>query len=334
MRELGFVSLLTNDSLGPFALALCYSFIVNGRSAHRLLFLLLPHMDSWALKLRAVGCNVAGITPLRVPRAEVQTTDRGTAMSDTFNKLRIWNLTRFERLVFIDADTLVLSNMDELLERQPPLIAPSFCMSCRPPQYCPPVSRKNSGLLVIEPSSASATRLLAMLSEDLRRGLAARKYDTDQPLIIDFLATTEREGQSAASARGVGTRAWWPAEGQLSRGYPGAFARAHAGVLEAGWTMWPRYCALTCGRVGARSVHFAHNDRPANWRAWLTSPRSDLRLFVRRPCEAPLWDQLRAAYRAAVRIFRAASHSAATAAAKPRQDQVVISSEGFTHHHE
>ncbi len=35
----------------------------------------------------------------------------------TFTKIQVWTLTRFDKCVFLDADTLVLSNIDDLFER-------------------------------------------------------------------------------------------------------------------------------------------------------------------------------------------------------------------------
>ena len=32
----------------------------------------------------------------------------------TLNKLHLWRLTRYERVVYLDADNLVMHNMDEL----------------------------------------------------------------------------------------------------------------------------------------------------------------------------------------------------------------------------
>ena len=36
----------------------------------------------------------------------------------TFTKLHAWRLVRFQKCVFLDADTLVLCNVDELFERE------------------------------------------------------------------------------------------------------------------------------------------------------------------------------------------------------------------------
>lgn len=44
----------------------------------------------------------------------------------TFTKLHCWRLTQFEKCVFLDADTLVLRNCDELFEREELSAAPDI----------------------------------------------------------------------------------------------------------------------------------------------------------------------------------------------------------------
>jgi len=42
----------------------------------------------------------------------------------TFTKLHCWQLTQYRKCVFLDADTLVLSNVDDLFEREELSAAP------------------------------------------------------------------------------------------------------------------------------------------------------------------------------------------------------------------
>jgi alpha-N-acetylglucosamine transferase len=37
---------------------------------------------------------------------------------DTFSKLYVWNLIQFQKVVFLDADILVLQNVDELMQQE------------------------------------------------------------------------------------------------------------------------------------------------------------------------------------------------------------------------
>ncbi len=60
----------------------------------------------------------------------------------TFTKLHCWRLTQYAKCVFLDADTLVLSNSDELFEREE--------LSAAPDIGWPDIF--NSGVFVFRPS--------------------------------------------------------------------------------------------------------------------------------------------------------------------------------------
>lgn len=67
----------------------------------------------------------------------------------TFDKLRIWGLTQFEKIVFIDSDIVIVRNIDHLFERD------AFTASLAGVLY--PTNHNldflNSGLMVVEPNS-------------------------------------------------------------------------------------------------------------------------------------------------------------------------------------
>lgn len=44
----------------------------------------------------------------------------------TFTKIRAWTLTQFKKCVFLDADTLVIQNVDDLFEREELSAAPDI----------------------------------------------------------------------------------------------------------------------------------------------------------------------------------------------------------------
>eukprot|EP00923_Selenidium_pygospionis_P016042 GHVN01028098.1.p1 GENE.GHVN01028098.1~~GHVN01028098.1.p1 ORF type:complete len:142 (+),score=9.31 GHVN01028098.1:300-725(+) len=64
-------------------------------------------------------------------------------MNSGFTKLTVWNLTQFKKVVYIDADCLVTTNIDELFERP----APAFAPDVFPPDHF------NAGVMVLEPDS-------------------------------------------------------------------------------------------------------------------------------------------------------------------------------------
>ncbi|KAM8722757.1 glycogenin-2 isoform 2-T2 [Acanthopagrus schlegelii] len=68
----------------------------------------------------------------------------------TFTKIHCWTLTQYSKCVFLDADTLVLCNVDELFEREE--------LSAAPDPGWPDCF--NSGVFVFRPSLHTHTRLL------------------------------------------------------------------------------------------------------------------------------------------------------------------------------
>lgn len=91
---------------------------------------------------------------------------------NVFSKLRAWQLTDVEKVVLLDADTLVLRNVDDLFERPELAAAPDFLMP----------DRFNSGVMVLEPSARTFQRML-----DFPRD--AENYDGgDQGFLNSFFA--------------------------------------------------------------------------------------------------------------------------------------------------
>jgi len=97
--------------------------------------------------------RVVEIEPIENPFAKA---NQGYDYFDTmFCKYRIWQLTDYERVVYLDSDTLVLGSLDDLLTR------PSFAAA---PCIWPP-DRLNAGVLVIEPSEATFGDLTSRFGE-------------------------------------------------------------------------------------------------------------------------------------------------------------------------
>lgn len=68
----------------------------------------------------------------------------------TFTKIHCWNLTQYRKCVFLDADTLIIQNCDELFERDE--------LSAVPDIGWPDCF--NSGVFVFEPSRATYEAIL------------------------------------------------------------------------------------------------------------------------------------------------------------------------------
>jgi alpha-N-acetylglucosamine transferase len=76
---------------------------------------------------------------------------------DNFCKLRLWQLVEYERCVFIDADALVLRNIDKLF------LYPEFSAAPNVYESLADFHRLNSGVFVAEPSLETFEKMLVAL---------------------------------------------------------------------------------------------------------------------------------------------------------------------------
>ncbi|TWG96867.1 alpha-N-acetylglucosamine transferase [Mesorhizobium sp. J18] len=76
---------------------------------------------------------------------------------DNFAKLRLWQLTEYETVIFIDADALVLRNIDRLFAY------PEFSAAPNVYETLADFHRLNSGVFVAKPSEETFARMLAKL---------------------------------------------------------------------------------------------------------------------------------------------------------------------------
>jgi glycogenin len=81
--------------------------------------------------------------------------------NNTYSKLQIFGLTQFEKIVFLDADMMVCTNIDDLFER------PHFSgvNSGGDLPWHKDWLAINTGLLVIEPSSAEYAKMISLVGQ-------------------------------------------------------------------------------------------------------------------------------------------------------------------------
>lgn len=60
---------------------------------------------------------VAEVAPLDSKDAAHLALLKRPELGQTFTKVQVWTLTQFRKCVFLDADTLVLANIDDLFAR-------------------------------------------------------------------------------------------------------------------------------------------------------------------------------------------------------------------------
>ncbi|MGR3497906.1 MAG: glycosyltransferase [Limimaricola soesokkakensis] len=94
---------------------------------------------------------------------------------DNFAKLRLWQLSDYDRVVFLDADTLVLRPIDKLFDY------PEFCAAPNVYEAMGDFHRMNSGVFTARPDTATYEAMLARLDAP---GAFWRR--TDQTFLQDF----------------------------------------------------------------------------------------------------------------------------------------------------
>ncbi|WP_404862780.1 glycosyltransferase [Georhizobium sp. MAB10] len=78
---------------------------------------------------------------------------------DNFCKLRLWQMTQYERVVFIDADAIVVRNIEKLFAY------PEFSAAPNVYESVADFHRLNSGVFVAKPSKATFDAMIARLDE-------------------------------------------------------------------------------------------------------------------------------------------------------------------------
>uniref|UniRef100_A0A182TF17 glycogenin glucosyltransferase n=1 Tax=Anopheles melas TaxID=34690 RepID=A0A182TF17_9DIPT len=120
------VTLATNDSYSLGALVVAHS-LKRVHTEHQTAVLITPGVsESMKTKLRAVFNVVEEVNLLDSKDEANLALLKRPELGVTFTKLHCWRLTQFEKCVFLDADTLVLRNCDELFEREELSAAPDI----------------------------------------------------------------------------------------------------------------------------------------------------------------------------------------------------------------
>ncbi|XP_014366073.2 glycogenin-2 isoform X4 [Papilio machaon] len=155
MSNRAWVTLATNDSYGLGALVLAHSLRRAG-SAYPAVVLITPSVtDTMRERLSAVFEEVVVVDVLDSGDATHLALLQRPELGITFTKIHCWNLTQYEKCVFLDADTLVVQNCDELFEREE--------LSAAPDVGWPDCF--NSGVFVYRPSAETFASLVTFAQE-------------------------------------------------------------------------------------------------------------------------------------------------------------------------
>lgn len=164
-----YITMMTNgDGYAPGVEALGRSLAATGTRERRVVMVTADVSLAARERLGAQGWEIREIEPVQNPLSGKQLLF--PRFGSVFAKLRAWELTEFDKMVWLDADTVVLHNVDELFTRPEISAAPDFLV---PDQF-------NSGVMVLEPSHATFARMMDALA-------ATQSYDGgDQGFLNDF----------------------------------------------------------------------------------------------------------------------------------------------------
>ncbi|XP_063772028.1 glycogenin-1 [Pseudophryne corroboree] len=155
MADHAFVTLATNDTYVKGALVLGSS-LRKHNTTKKLAVLITPQVsDSVRKVLDKVYDNVRVVDVLDSEDSAHLALMERPELGVTLTKIHCWTLTEYTKCVFMDADTMVLSNVDELFEREE--------LSAAPDPGWPDCF--NSGVFVYSPSTETYNQLLQMASE-------------------------------------------------------------------------------------------------------------------------------------------------------------------------
>ncbi|WP_428426140.1 glycosyltransferase [Pararhizobium sp.] len=186
-----FVTLVTNADYAMGATALARSIRMTGTQAD-IVVLHTGGVDGHTLApLAQFGCRLAATECLPLSDAFNERHARTSLHSvapftkgrkpdfhsplDNFCKLRLWQLTEYERCIFIDADALVLKNIDRYFGY------PEFSAAPNVYESLADFHRLNSGVFVATPSLQTFDAMLAQLDQP-----DAFWPRTDQTFLQDF----------------------------------------------------------------------------------------------------------------------------------------------------
>ncbi|XP_059209514.1 glycogenin-1-like isoform X1 [Centropristis striata] len=151
-----FVTLATNDNYAKGAMVLGQS-LRNHNTTRKLVALVGPHVAQPSRDaLSSIYDEVVVVDVMDSGDSAHLSMMKRPDLGVTFTKLHCWTLTQYSKCVFMDADTLVLSNIDELFEREE--------LSAAPDPGWPDCF--NSGVFVFRPSNETHEKLLTFCSEN------------------------------------------------------------------------------------------------------------------------------------------------------------------------
>ncbi len=202
--------------------------------------------------LASQGWEIREVLPLCNPAVQGQ--QLFARFANTFTKLQAFSFSDLDKVVLLDADTIVLDNVDDLFERPALAAAPDFLL---PDHF-------NSGVMVIEPKQETFDRMMETL-------FASESYDGgDQGFLNTFYPDWYASAPEHRLPAGYNMHHFIY---QFLRGHTGLAAHIEGKVKIVHYTVqkpWRSKPTLTGGSAAWWDMYFgAHPESSRGWKMQL-----------------------------------------------------------------
>ncbi|KAK9366006.1 nucleotide-diphospho-sugar transferase [Lipomyces kononenkoae] len=176
MADKAYLTLLLTDTYLPGVLALAKA-LRNSGTVHRLAILIVPGAVSPATvaAVESAYDDVICVSPIANPCPRNLFSLGRPDLYESFTKILAWNQTQYKRVVYLDADTLPLTNIDGLFDYDGSIAA---CPDAGWPDIF------NSGVIALTPSHSDFLALYALAG-------SGRSFDGgDQGLLNEYFGSS------------------------------------------------------------------------------------------------------------------------------------------------
>lgn len=156
-EQRAYVTLITSDSYLPGVQVLLHSLKLTRTRVPVVCMVTERVGEAVRRKIASCGAEVLLVESIQSPL--VRENEGGHVkswMEVGLTKLRLWGLTRYDCVVYLDADCMIVENIDELFDRKVDFAAA--------PDVFPP-DRFNAGVMVVRPNAAVLEDMLSKLVE-------------------------------------------------------------------------------------------------------------------------------------------------------------------------
>jgi len=111
-KKYAYVTMITSDSFMPGLQCMVYSLQKTGTKIPICVLVTCQVSKITQLQIKSLGVKLVVVKPIGNPNTNSHAPGW---VNSGYTKLHIWNLTEFDKVVYVDADTIVLQGIDEVI---------------------------------------------------------------------------------------------------------------------------------------------------------------------------------------------------------------------------